>query len=76
MNFRKLSRLAGYLALVFLGLALSNIGIVLVTTQGHEFLAKLAYWELIAAFCAFAFWAVSATIIAIRKNRETNNQPK
>jgi len=76
MNLQKLSRLAGYLALVFFGLALSNIGIVLVTTQGHEFLAKLAYWELIAAFCTFTFWAVSATVITIRKNRETNNQPK
>ena len=76
MNFHKLNRLSGYLAIVLFGLALSNIGIVFLTTQGHEFLAKLAYWELIAAFCSFAFWAVSATAIAVRKNRETNNETK
>ena len=72
----KLSRLAGYLALAFLGLALSNILIVLVTTQGHEFLATLALWELVAAFCSFTLWAVSATAIAIQRNRATDTKPK
>jgi hypothetical protein len=76
MNFQKLSRLAGYLALAFFGLALSNVVIGYFTMQRHWVLATLAFYELLAAFCAFAFWAVSATIIAIRKNRETNKPLK
>ena len=72
----KLIRLSGYLAIALAGLALSNIPLVLLTTQGHEFLATLAFYELIAAFCCFVFWAVSATVIAFQKNRESNNQPK
>jgi hypothetical protein len=71
MNLMRLSRIAGYAALVFLALALSNIGIVFLTTQGHEFMAKLAYWELIASFVAFLLWAITATIISVLRNRET-----
>jgi hypothetical protein len=73
---QRLSRLSVYLAIALFGLALSNFGIIFLTTQGHEFLAKLAYWELLAAFSCFVFSAISATVIAVQRNREKNNTPK
>ena len=69
MNLPRLSRLSGYLALAFVVIALAVIGYALLTLWASELMANVAYYSLIAAFLCFVFWAASATIIAIRRNR-------
>jgi hypothetical protein len=70
VNLKQLSRWAGFLSLFFLTVAAAIILYALVTLWANELMANLAYYSLIAAFCCFVFWAVSATVIVFRRNRQ------
>ncbi len=64
----KVSTAAGYLAIFGTGTA---VGLAMLSftspTQGQT-IARLAYIAAVSAFCCFTFWAVSATLTAIRKS--------
>ncbi len=65
-----LSRWSGYLALAFLGAAVAIFLFVFLNLRADELLANLIFWSLVASFCCFVFWAVSATWLAIRRNHQ------
>ncbi len=63
----KVSAGAGYLAILCAGTAAGFVALGLMVPVHGEAIARLAYIAAVAGFCFFTFWAVSATLTALRK---------
>jgi hypothetical protein len=63
----KVSTAAGYLAIFCAGTAVGLAMLAFTSPTQAETIARLAYIAAVAAFCCFTFWAVSATLTALRR---------
>ena len=66
----KVSALAGYLAIFCAGTAVGLAMLAFTSPAQAETIARLAYIAAVAGFSCFTFWAVSATLTALRNNAE------
>ncbi len=64
----KVSTAAGYLAIFCTGTAVGLAMLAFTSPTQGQTIARLAYIAAVVAFCCFTFWAVSATLAAIRKS--------